>query len=353
MKMNREVTYNWKSQVLLLIGALLINVMLVSGVKADGPLKEKDIEKQPYRMADLGAAKFLSTEKTESVDDTKVGRTGSFINPISDVRWKDLKPELSKVSEEDELVLKSGFVAKISDIVLGNSDSEIVIVEYFSPTCLHCVNYHKRIFPEIKKKFIDTGRVQYIVREFIGNKQDLDATLLARCSGDQDSYFKFKDVILEKQDSWAYSKNYREILTNIGVVGGVSAEQYAMCLNDKSKIKDLIENTKLLAKEPRFIGTPAFFINGKQFTKQYTVEELAQAINAEEEDLKRFKARMSSSETKEMIKILQEVNREVNRMAISSDRIEIAALSPEIKKTLEELNEWSRRLNEYEYSRGT
>ena len=294
MNINREVTYNWKSQVLLLIGALLINVMLVSGAKADGASKEKDI------------------------DDAKVGRTGRFVNPISDVRWKDLKPELSKVSEEDELVLESGFVAKTSDIVLGNSDSEIVIVEYFSPTCLHCVNYHKRIFPEIKKKFIDTGRVQYIVREFVGNKQDLDATLLARCSGDQDSYFKFKDVILEKQDSWAYSKNYREILTNIGIMGGVSAEQYAMCLNDESKIKDLIENTKLLAKEPRFIGTPAFFINGKQFTKQYTVEELTKAINAEE-DLKRLK---------------------------------IVALSPEIKKTLEELNELSRQLNEYQFSRG-
>ena len=88
------------------------------------------------------------------------------------------------------------------------------------------------------------------------------------------------NIILEQQDNWAYSKNYREILTNIGVMGGVSAEQYAMCLNDESKIKGLIENTKLVAKEPRFIGTPTFFINGKQFTKPYTVEELSSAINS-------------------------------------------------------------------------
>lgn len=173
-----------------------------------------------------------------------------------------------------------GFTAEPDDIVLGNNDSKLVLVEYFSPTCPHCVNYHKRIFPEIKKKFIDTGRIQYIIREFIGNKQDLDATVLARCSDDQDIYFKFIDIILEQQDNWAYNKNYREILTNIGVMGGVSAEQYAMCLNDESKIKALIENTKLVAKEPRFIGTPTFFINGKQFTKPYTVEELSSAINA-------------------------------------------------------------------------
>jgi protein-disulfide isomerase len=172
------------------------------------------------------------------------------------------------------------FTAEFDDIVLGNNNSKLVLVEYFSPTCLHCVNYHKRIFPDIKKKFIDTGMIQYIMREFIGNKQDLDATALARCSDDQDIYFKFINIILEQQNNWAYSKNYREILTSIGVMGGVSAEQYAMCLNDESKIKGLIENTKLVAKEPRFIGTPTFFINGKQFTKPCTVEELSSAINS-------------------------------------------------------------------------
>lgn len=193
------------------------------------------------------------------------------------------KPK-QEIEEAKEIVKKQvfgrGYTAEPDDIVLGNANSKLVFVEYFSPTCPHCVNYHKHIFPEIKKKFIDNGRIQYIVREFIGNKQDLDATVLARCSDDQDTYFNFMNIILEQQDNWAYNKNYREILTNIGVMGGVSAEQYAMCLNDESKIKNLIENTKLVAKEPRFIGTPTFFINGKQFTKSYTVEELSSAINA-------------------------------------------------------------------------
>mgnify|MGYP001181119928 CR=1 FL=1 len=117
------------------------------------------------------------------------------------------------------------------------------------------------------------------MREFIANRQDLDATVLARCSDDNDIYFKFMNIILEQQDKWAHSKNYRKILTNIGVMGGVSAEQYTTCLNDESKIRGLIKNTKLVAKKPRFIGTPTFFINGKQFTKLYTVEALPSAIN--------------------------------------------------------------------------
>lgn len=202
----------------------------------------------------------------------------------------DCKENAAEVKSKQELekakaqvikkVFGRGYNAEPDDIVLGNDDAKVVLVEYFSPTCPHCVNYHKRIFPEIKKKYIDNNKIQYVMREFIGNKQDLDATILARCLDDQDLYFKFMNVILEKQDSWAYSKNYREILTNIGAMGGVSAEQYAICLNDESKIKNFIENTKLVAKEPRFIGTPTFFVNGKQFTKPYTVDELSNAIDA-------------------------------------------------------------------------
>ena len=219
----------------------------------------------------------------EDIDDSPAKeRIKEYSKKLEDckdsVAEKKSEQEAKKAAKKE--VSGRGFTAEPDDIVLGNNNSKLVLVEYFSPTCTHCVSYHKHIFPDIKKKFIDTGRIQYIMREFIGNKQDLDAAVLARCSDDQDIYFKFMNIILEQQDKWVYSKNYREILTSIGVMGGVSAEQYAMCLNDESKIKCLIENIKLVAKEPHFIGTPTFFINGKQFTKPYTVEEFSGAINS-------------------------------------------------------------------------
>ena len=189
------------------------------------------------------------------------------------------KEEFEKSETMKKNVFGRGFTREPDDIVLGNLESNVIVVEYFSPTCPHCVSYHKRIYPKIEEKYIKTGKIQYIVREFVGNKQDLDATILARCFNDKDAYFKFMNIILEKQDSWAYSKNYREILTNIGTMGGISPEKYASCLNDQSLVKNLIDNTKLVAKEPRFIGTPTFFINGKQFTKPYTREELSKAID--------------------------------------------------------------------------
>ena len=171
-----------------------------------------------------------------------------------------------------------GFIIAKDDIVYGNIESKTIIVEYFSPTCPHCVTYYNKMFPEIKKNFIDTGKIAYVTREFIGNKQDLDATILARCLGGREKYKLFMKIILEQQANWAFSKNYREILTNIGVLGGISPKQYGDCLNDKKIIQRLMKNTLLVSKQPNFVGTPIFFINGKHYDKPYTVEELSEAI---------------------------------------------------------------------------
>jgi len=172
-----------------------------------------------------------------------------------------------------------GFYVMKDDMVLGDPESKIVLVEYFSPTCPHCALYHKMTFPEISKKYIETKKIAYVIRDFVGNKQDLDAAILARCNGSLDSYLKFVSVILQQQSNWATTNKYREILTNIGSLGGVSAENYANCLNDQEKAKILVENTALASKSRGFVGTPAFFFNGTQFFRPYTAEELSKEID--------------------------------------------------------------------------
>ncbi len=182
----------------------------------------------------------------------------------------------SNIVENPQQVI--GFGITPDDIVLGNRDSKVVVTEYFSPTCPHCAYFKKEVLPEIQKKYIDTNKIAYVIREFISNKQDLDASILARCSNNKDSFLKFTNVLLEQQNNWAFNKKYREVLTNIGQIGGVSAESYANCLNNERLIEVLINNTKVAAKSPKFIGTPAFFINGVQFTNPYTVAALSKSI---------------------------------------------------------------------------
>ena len=67
----------------------------------------------------------------------------------------------------------AGFNIKEDDIVLGNTNSKIIVVEYFAPTCTHCVNAHHKIFPVIKEQYIDTGKIAYVMREFVGNKHKI------------------------------------------------------------------------------------------------------------------------------------------------------------------------------------
>lgn len=215
------------------------------------------------------------TKKVEECKDQE--NTKKELPPIA----KDTEPKAKKLSLPER-----DFKIQPDDMVLGNPNSKVVLVEYFSPTCPHCISYHKRTFPELKAKYIDTNKIAYISREFIGNKQDLDAAILSRCKGNLESYLKFVDVILAKQDNWAFDKNYREILTNFGSLGGVSPQEYADCLNNQSITQTLIENTKLVALEPKFVGTPSFFINGKLFVQPYTIEELSKAL---EDSLKQTK----------------------------------------------------------------
>jgi protein-disulfide isomerase len=199
----------------------------------------------------------------------------------SETKTIEKKPEsITSETATEETKHVRGFGIEADDIVYGNPEASVIFVVYYSTTCPHCVGYHKRILPELKAKYIDTGKIAYVSREFIGNKQDFDATSLARCEGSVDSYTKFTHVILEQQESWAYNKNYREILTNLAGLGGISPDKYAACLKNKSIGETLMANTKLLTSQPGFVGTPSFFINGKQYTGIYTLEDLSTAIDA-------------------------------------------------------------------------
>ncbi|WP_341748552.1 thioredoxin domain-containing protein [Candidatus Tisiphia endosymbiont of Sialis lutaria] len=221
------------------------------------------------------------------VDDQEVEQQDSTIStdtekPLettknSTVESVDGKTDVQVVSPK-QISYKPTFNVSQNDIILGNIEANVVVVEYFSPTCPHCAYYHDTILPKLKKKYIDTNKITYIIREFIGNKQDLDAAILQRCQNNKDSFLKFQSVILSQQDKWGVSNRYRELLTNIAQIGGVSAETYAKCLNDNQIVETLLANTNLAASAPNFVGTPAFFVNSIQ-TNGYDLQTLSKEID--------------------------------------------------------------------------
>ncbi len=217
--------------------------------------------------------------KSSQYDANKLKKLEHHKKPDQDKNEVQIEESnVSNVSNEKIKIDLNNHSINSKDIVLGNPNSSVILIEYFSPTCSHCATFHKSIYPEIKKRYIDTGKIAYIMREFISNKQDLDSTILARCSGEVDNYTKFMKIILEQQSSWMFNKNYREILTNIANLGGISPQKYTLCLQNQETKKILIENTKLVAKTPGVIGTPSFFVNGN-LLKQFTLEDISKALD--------------------------------------------------------------------------
>lgn len=189
------------------------------------------------------------------------------------------KQDLEK-QKEAEFALRDGFKIREDDIVLGDRNSKVVLMEYFAPSCPHCAYYHKDVFPILKEKYLNNNKIAYVMREAIGNKADLEAATLARCSKSVDKFLGFVDLLLQQQNSWS-NRNYKEKLLSIAQFGGVSEEDYNKCLEDKQLLEMFLRNTKFISDAPKFVGTPAFFINGVQYLKGYSIDYLSKAIDEE------------------------------------------------------------------------
>lgn len=185
-------------------------------------------------------------------------------------------PEIKAEPKPDNNTL---FAINENDVALGNPEASVVVIEYASPTCAHCAFFNKTIYPELKKNYIDTGKISYALRLFVATKQDLDAGILTLC-GSKTIFYKLVDVLFDRQESWAFNSNYRDILTNIGQLSSIAPEQYAACLGDTNFSDILINQSRAAGRVPGFIGTPTFIINGVLFTQAYTYENLSAAIEA-------------------------------------------------------------------------
>lgn len=109
----------------------------------------------------------------------------------------------------------------LGDKSLGNEKAPVTIIEYASMTCSHCANFHATVYPVLKKKYIDTGKVRFIFREFPLDAVATAAFMLARCAP-PDKYFAMIDVLFEQQKNWAFTKENAKGLLAIAKQAGFS-----------------------------------------------------------------------------------------------------------------------------------
>ena len=166
-------------------------------------------------------------------------------------------------------VLKPG---TLPELTVGDP-SGLPVVEYGSLTCPHCAVFSREIFPELKKDYIDTGKVRFIFREFSRNSLDVAAFLLARCVGD-DKAFAAVELLFSQQDKWAFVDKPLEPLIAAMRPAGLTHDQAMACLKDQSKADAMVAVEKRATDEIKMTGTPTFIIDGKVYGGELTIDQL-------------------------------------------------------------------------------
>ncbi|MGL9718180.1 MAG: thioredoxin domain-containing protein [Wolbachia sp.] len=150
------------------------------------------------------------------------------------------------------------------DKSLGNPKAPILMIEYASLTCYHCSLFHKEVFPAIKKKYIDTGKVLYIFRHFPLDYRGLKAAMLSYCYEKEEDYFNFNKAVFNSIDSWNYSDlSDLIVLQRIAALSNLKQDLFNQCIDEKKnkEVFDKIINDKSLAiNKLGIMATPIFFI---------------------------------------------------------------------------------------------
>ncbi len=161
----------------------------------------------------------------------------------------------------------------LPDQVLGKADAPVTIVEYASMTCSHCAHFHATTYPVLKEKYIDTGKVKFILREFPLDIVAKAAFMLARCGG-EGKYYPMVDVLFDNQKSWAFTNNPAQALLAIAKQSGMTEQQFNTCLSDAKLAENVNATAERGAKDFGVDSTPTFFINGKKVPGAMSPEEL-------------------------------------------------------------------------------
>ena len=161
--------------------------------------------------------------------------------------------------------------------VIGNPDAKITIQEYFSMTCVHCARFHTEVLPQLKEKYIDTGKLKLEFKDFPLDQWALRASAMARCLEGK-RYVAMVDLLMRKQSVWTRSENPFAELVKMGKLAGLWEERVQECMTDE-KLLDFILNERLAAtRDYKINSTPSFVMNGRKLDGVFSFEEFEEVI---------------------------------------------------------------------------
>lgn len=169
----------------------------------------------------------------------------------------------------------------LEDEIMGNPNAPVTLLEYASMTCPHCKAFHEKIMPAITEKYIDSGKVRYIVRPFPFNGDRLGeaAFMLAKCAPNN-NFYPMLDALFSTQQSWTSGDNPASELKRISRLAGLSEAEYQACLSDRNLYSKIIEARDVAVRKFGVQATPTIFIDNARYTQPRSVRNLSAALDA-------------------------------------------------------------------------
>jgi protein-disulfide isomerase len=165
----------------------------------------------------------------------------------------------------------------VPDLPLGQADAPVTVVEYASLTCSHCGEFHKDTFPEVKKRYIDTGKIRFIFRDFPLDQFATAGAMLGRCAGDE-KYHAVSAAFFDQQDALRAAPEPFAWLQSFAKQVGFTQESFEACLSNQSLTDNILAVRQRASEKFGVSSTPTFFFNGKVRRGGMTIEEFEQEL---------------------------------------------------------------------------
>ena len=169
-----------------------------------------------------------------------------------------------------------------SDMALGSPKAKVTVIEYASASCPHCAAFNNQVLPAFKAKYIDTGKVRYVLREYLTEPVDFAAAgfLTARCGGPS-RYFSLLDQVYRHQAQVYQTGDVYGVLMQAAKAGGLTEAQFNACVYDGKALAAVNDRADTYAQRDQIDVTPSFVVNGVRLEPGFkTLEQMDAAIAA-------------------------------------------------------------------------
>ena len=232
----------------------------------------------PQISGGQAAASGVSTDQTATgaafataSSDAKPAE-GSF-NPFAD---PTATPTGGREVIKDPTIADIMAPGPLPEMAQGRADAPVTIVQYASMTCPHCRHFHETTYPQLKREFIDTGKVRYILREFPIGKTSGNATIALRCAAPE-KYFDLYGKFMTQQAAWVSMEVRLDPIFDVAKQVGMTRPQFDACLQNQAMITNL-NGIKERGRKLGIIGTPNFFVQGKLIKSELTIDDIRRIV---------------------------------------------------------------------------